>query len=128
MAFDKIKEGFDELPDQMQDVVTAYAEYYKLLMFRFVARSTSIFLKAFVIGVLLVLFSFFLFTAVAFALGNALGSIALGFVGVSVVFFLILYGVYFFRKTLIEQPLLAKLSEFYFDQEQYAKREESYEK
>lgn len=117
MAFDKIKEHAQSIPKQIEDVCDSNIEYYKLSLFRFIAKSANIFLKAFALGALLLLLLFFLFFAVAFALGDMLNSIALGFISVSAVFGILTIVVYVFRKTLIERPLLLKLSEFYFNQE-----------
>ena len=114
MAIYSIKETFVEVPTKANSALNSHVAYYKLILFRFIAK-TSYGLIIFLISAfasLLVLL--FLSLAVAYFIGEALNSNGLGFSIVGAFYILLSLVVLLFRKKLIEKSLLKKLSEIYF--------------
>ena len=109
-----IKENFEEIPAKTGEMLEANVQYYKLFVFRFIAKSAYGLMNIFVVGMTCLLVLFFLSFALAFAIGSWLNSIALGFLSVGFSYFLVTCIAFLFRKKLIEKPLLNKLSEAYF--------------
>ena len=105
MALQQLKETAQTLPDEVQSTLNSHSEYYKLYIFRIIANSTMGFV---------IIIAFFLACASAFALGEWLGSMALGFLIMGSVFLIILFVIYKWRKSFIHKPILGKLSEIYF--------------
>ncbi|MDO4228932.1 MAG: hypothetical protein Q4C98_03895 [Capnocytophaga sp.] len=114
MLKNSIKETFDEISSKAEDTFDANVTYYKLFVFRFIAKSSYGLINIFVFGLACLLVLFFLSFATAFAIGSWLSSIALGFVCIGVFYILLACIVFIFRKKLIEKPLLNRLSEAYF--------------
>ena len=114
MSFHSIKESFEEVPTKATDALDAQVAYYKLFLFRFIAQSSTGLITFFIVAFASLLVLFFLSFAIAYAVGEALGSNALGFAIVGAFYILIAIMVLAFRKKLIERPLLEKLSEIYF--------------
>ena len=102
------------LPDEVQSTLNSYSEYYKLYIFRIIAKSTMGFVSLFVMALFLLIIAFFLACASAFAIGEWLDSTALGFAIMGLIFVLALLIIYKNRKGLIQKPILSKLSEIYF--------------
>lgn len=109
-----IKETFEEFPAKAGETFEANMQYYKLFVFRFIAKTAYGLLNIFILGMTCLLILFFLSFALAFAIGSWFGSIALGFLSIGVFCFLVVGVAFLFRKKLIEKPLLTKLSEAYF--------------
>ena len=107
MALQQLKETAQTLPDEVQSTLNSHSEYYKLYIFRIIAKSTMGFVSLFVVALFVLIIAFFLACASAFALGEWLGSMALGFL-------IILFVIYKWRKSFIHKPILGKLSEIYF--------------
>lgn len=114
MAIYSIKETFVEVPTKANSAFNSQFAYYKLVLFRFIAKSSYGLITFFVYAFASLLILFFLSLAGAYAIGEALGSNGLGFAIVGAFYILIAIMVLAFRKKLIERPLLEKLSEIYF--------------
>lgn len=114
MAIYSIKETFVEVPTKANSAFNSQFAYYKLVVFRFIAKSSYGLITFFVYAFASLLILFFLSLAGAYAIGEALGSNGLGFAIVGAFYILIAIIVLAFRKKLIERPLLEKLSEIYF--------------
>ena len=114
MAIYSIKETFVEVPTKANSAFNSQFAYYKLVLFRFIAKSSYGLITFFVCAFASLLILFFLSLATAYAIGEALGSNGLGFAIVGAFYILIAIIVLAFRKKLIERPLLEKLSEIYF--------------
>ena len=114
MAIHSIKETFVEVPTKANSAFNSQFAYYKLVLFRFIAKSSYGLITFFVYAFASLLILFFLSLAGAYAIGEALGSNGLGFAIVGAFYILIAIIVLAFRKKLIERPLLEKLSEIYF--------------
>ena len=114
MSIHSIKESFEEVPTQANSALDSQIAYYKLFIFRFIGKSSYALITFFIVAFVSLLVLFFLSFAIAYAVGEALGSNALGFAIVGAFYILIAIIVLAFRKKLIERPLLEKLSEIYF--------------
>ena len=114
MSILSIKETFEEVPTKANSALDSQIAYYKLFIFRFIGKSSYALITFFIVAFVSLLVLFFLSFAIAYAVGEALGSNALGFAIVGAFYILIAVIVLAFRKKLIERPLLEKLSEIYF--------------
>ena len=117
MSIHSIKESFEEVPTKANSALNSQIAYYKLFIFRFISKSSYALVTFFIVAFASLLVLFFLSFAIAYAVGEALGSNALGFAIVGAFYILIAIIVLAFRKKLIEKPLLEKLSEIYFKAE-----------
>ena len=117
MSIHSIKESFEEVPTKANSALDSQIAYYKLFIFRFISKSSYALVTFFIVAFASLLVLFFLSFAIAYAVGEALGSNALGFAIVGAFYILIAVIVLAFRKKLIEKPLLEKLSEIYFKAE-----------
>lgn len=114
MSFHSLKESFEEVPTKATDALDAQVDYYKLFLFRFIAQSSTGLITFFIVAFACLLMLFFVSIAAAYAVGEAVDSIAWGFVIVGAFYIVVAAGAFFFRKVLIVKPLLRKLSEIYF--------------
>ncbi|EGD33132.1 MULTISPECIES: hypothetical protein [unclassified Capnocytophaga] len=114
MALSELKETAKNLPNEVESTIDSYTEYYKLYIFRIIAKSAAGLVSLFVVGLFALVIAFFLACASAFAIGQWLGSDALGFLIMGVIFLIGLLIIYRFRRFLIHKPILGKLSEIYF--------------
>ena len=114
MAIYSIKETFVEVPTKANTAFNSQFAYYKMIVFRFIAKSSYGLITFFVYAFACLLILFFLSLAGAYAIGEALGSNGLGFAIVGAFYILLSLVVLLFRKKLIERSLLQKLSEIYF--------------
>lgn len=114
MSVLSIKETFEEIPTKVNSALNSQVAYYKLFLFRFIAKSSYGLITFFVVAFASLLVLFFLSLAGAYAIGEALGSNGLGFTIVGIFYILVAVVALVLRKRLIEKPLLEKLSEIYF--------------
>ena len=114
MAIYSIKETFVEVPTKANTAFNSQFAYYKMIVFRFIAKSSYGLITFFVYAFACLLILFFLSLAAAYAIGEALGSNGLGFAIVGAFYILLSLVALLFRKKLIERSLLQKLSEIYF--------------
>jgi hypothetical protein len=117
MSVLSIKETFEEIPTKANSALNSQVAYYKLFLFRFIAKSSYGLITFFVVAFASLLVLFFLSLAGAYAIGEALGSNGLGFAIVGIFYILVAVVALVLRKRLIEKPLLEKLSEIYFKAE-----------
>ena len=117
MSVLSIKETFEEIPTKANSALNSQVAYYKLFLFRFIAKSSYGLITFFVVAFASLLVLFFLSLAGAYAIGEALGSNGLGFAIVGIFHILVAVVALVLRKRLIEKPLLEKLSEIYFKAE-----------
>ena len=117
MSVLSIKETFEEIPTKANSALNSQVAYYKLFLFRFIAKSSYGLITFFVVAFASLLVLFFLSLAGAYAIGEALGSNGLGFAIVGIFYILVAVVALVLRKRLIEKPLLGKLSEIYFKAE-----------
>jgi len=117
MSVLSIKETFEEIPTKANSALNSQVAYYKLFLFRFIAKSSYGLITFFVVAFASLLVLFFLSLAGAYAIGEALGSNGVGFAIVGIFYILVAVVALVLRKRLIEKPLLEKLSEIYFKAE-----------
>lgn len=90
-------------------------ELFKLESAEKVAKSTSSIITLAVIGFLVSLVTIMLSITIGFAIGEMLGSYALGFLIITGIYTLIALVVYFFKRQLVTNPVLAAVLESFFD-------------
>ena len=117
MSIHSIKESFDEVPTKANAALNSQWAYYKLFLFRFIAKSSYGLITFLIVAFASLLVLFFLSLALAYALGEILKSNALGFALVGAFYILVLIFALIWSKKIIEKPLLHKLSEIYFNED-----------
>ena len=83
MSFHSIKESFEEVPTKATDALDAQVAYYKLFLFRFIAQSSTGLITFFIVAFACLLMLFFISIAAAYAVGEAVDSIAWDFLSSS---------------------------------------------
>lgn len=114
MAFNEIKDNVDDLKSETKAYVDKNVEYYKLLGFKIVAKTTTMFVSY---TLVLLIFAFVLLfgsIAAGFAIGTSIGSTSLGFLIVAGAYLLIGIIVLLLKDKLIEKQILKSFSEMFF--------------
>ncbi len=114
--FSKLKESIHEMQNQTHELIDSNLAYYKLWVFRVITKSSSALFKILLIGVLLVIVFVFFSIAAAIAIGYALDNFALGFLIMGGFYLLVSLLIYVFRNK-IERPIIEKLSEIFYNEE-----------
>ena len=114
MAFEKIKENTDELQDRAKEYIDANIAYYKLYGFKIAMKSTTLMLKLFLLGIMLVIVTLFFFFFLALAIGYALDNFAYGFLIVGGIYFVLAILVYYVQDKIVEGPILRTFSKMLF--------------
>jgi uncharacterized membrane protein YagU involved in acid resistance len=115
MAFEELKENTKDIQDQAHAYLESNVAYYKLRAFKVAMKSTTMTLKFILIFLIFLFFLLFISIAGAFAIGEALGSYTFGFLIVGGVYFLLMVILFLFKDKIIEQPILEKFSEIFFN-------------
>jgi len=114
MAFNEIKDDVNDLKSETKAYIDKNVEYYKLLGFKIVAKTTTMFVSY---TLTLLAFAFVLLfgsIAAGFAIGSSIGSTALGFLIVAGAYFLIAIFILLLKDKLIESRILKVFSEMFF--------------
>ena len=90
-------------------------DLFKLESAEKLAKATSSIITLAVIGGLATLVIIMLSIAIGFAIGEALGSYALGFLVITGIYALIAVLVYLFKRRLVTNPVLSAVIESFFD-------------
>ena len=114
MAFEKIKENTDELQDRTKEFVDANIAYYKLYGFKIAMKSTTLMLKLFLLGMMLVIVTLFFSIALALAIGYGLNNFAYGFLIVGAIYLVLAILVYYVQDKIVEGPILRTFSKMLF--------------
>src|SRR5690606_35930996 len=101
--FGKLKENIQDIREVMKGLLESNIAYYKLWLFKVMTKSFSALLKVLLIGVFLVVALTFFSVAAAIAVGEALDSMAYGFLIVGGFYFLLCAIVYVCRRS-VEKP------------------------
>jgi hypothetical protein len=115
MAFQEIKENSEDLLEQAKTFLETNVSYYKLWLFKATMKSTTMLLKLFLLGVMLVMVTFFLSIAAALAIGYGLGNFVYGFLIVGGIYLILSIIIYKIQDKIVEGPILKKFSEFFFN-------------
>lgn len=114
MAFSEIKDNVDDLKSESKAYIDKNLEYYKLLGFKIVAKTTTMFVSY---TIVLLIFAFVLLfgsIAAGFAIGSAIGSTSLGFLIVAGAYLLIGIIIFLLKDRLIEKQILKTFSDLFF--------------
>lgn len=114
MAFEEVKENFEDLKDQAKTLYDANVRYYKLLGFKIAMKAGAKIAKLIMFLFLLLFVVLFLSLSLAFGIGYALDNFAYGFLIVGVLYLIVLWIVYANRNNIIEAKLLSKYSKKFF--------------
>lgn len=114
MAFEELKERAAEAEAGAKSYVQLSAEYYELKAFKIGMRGILYLTKGVVFSLLASLTLVFLSVAGALALGEALDSLTLGFLGIGLVYMLLLILAYVFRNRL-NSPMIKQFSTFLYE-------------
>lgn len=116
MAFEELKESTQKIQEETKAYVESTVQYYKLWGFQFIMKSTRTIVKLILIGFFLMIAFLFGSIAAALAIGNALDSMALGFLIVAGAYFILVLLILFLRLRFIERPILRTFSKLFFSE------------
>ncbi len=112
--FESINNTSDKAVDIGEKYLKDTQEYYRLKIFQQLTVTVSMIAKVLVIGGLLFIGLIFLAVAAALAIGELVGNTALGYVIVSVAFFIIGLIVYL-KRSFINHKIISKFSPKFFN-------------
>jgi hypothetical protein len=114
MAFEELKEKAAEAEAGAKAYVQLSAEYYELKAFKIGMQGILYLIKGVVISLLASLTLVFLSMAAAFALGEALESVTVGFLLVGLIYLILLVLAYLLRNRL-NKPIIKQFSTFFYE-------------
>lgn len=112
---EELKNNFSEMQAESKAFFEANVNYFQLLGFKISAKAFGLLLKISAITLMSALGLLFLSISLAFLIGQKLENNSLGFLIVAGIYFVMVGVVYVFRKSLIELPILKKLSGIFFN-------------
>ncbi len=115
MPFEKLSENAEDIQKQTQAYIENSLAYYKLWGFKVAMRSTTMMLKFSLFAIALLMVLLFCSVAGAFAIGNALGSYALGFLIIAGIYLVVAGLLFLVKDKIVEGPILEKFSEIFFN-------------
>jgi ABC-type multidrug transport system fused ATPase/permease subunit len=115
MAFEELKENTEDIQEQVKAYIDKNVAYYKLWGFKVVMKSTTAIMELILISFFFLFFVLFISLAGAFAISEALGSYTFGFLIIGSFYLLLIAAAVLFKNKLIEQPVLKKFSDIYFN-------------
>ncbi len=115
MAFDDLKEHSENIQEQAQEYIEKNLSYYKLVAFKMAMKSTTMIFKFTLILLCFCMVLLFCSIALAFAIGNCLGSFAYGFLCVGGIYLVFTALLFLVRDKIVEGPILEKFSEIFFN-------------
>ncbi|AWG24542.1 competence protein [Flavobacterium kingsejongi] len=113
MGFEKIKESAGDLHEQAKEFIDVNVEYYKLWSFKILMKSTTMMLKMFLLGIMLLIVTIFFSIALALAIGYALDNFAWGFFIVGAIYLIVSIVIYKVQDKIVEGPILEKFSKIF---------------
>lgn len=119
MAFFNLTSHIDELNDNIRAYIKSMLEYYRLRVFKKAVQGSSLLIKLLIIGSIFLLFLGFLSIGVAIWIGNALGALSTGFFIIAGVYLIVFFIFLIFRKKLIDNPILRRVSKLIFSEDQF---------
>ncbi|MFA9192437.1 phage holin family protein [Flavobacterium sp. FZUC8N2.13] len=115
MAFDDLKEHSENIQEHTKDYIEKNLSYYKLVAFKMAMKSTTMVFKFTLILLCFGMVLLFLSVALAFGIGNYLGSYTYGFLSVGLIYLLITGLLFLVKDKIVEGPILEKFSEIFFN-------------
>ncbi len=115
MAFEELKESTQQIQEETKAYVESTVQYYKLWGFQIVMKSTRMIVRFFLLGFFLMIALLFGSIAAALAIGNAIDSIALGFLIIAGAYFVVIILICFLRLKFVERQFLRGFSKLFFD-------------
>lgn len=115
MAFDDLKEHSENIHEHAKDYIEKNLSFYKLLAFKMAMKSTTLIFKFTLILLCFCMVLLFCSVALAFAIGNYLGSFTYGFLSVGLIYLLITGLLFLVKDKIVEGPILEKFSEIFFN-------------
>lgn len=115
MAFEELKESTGKIQEETKAYVESTVQYYKLWGFNIVMKSARMIVRFILLGFFLMIAFLFGSIAAALAIGDALDSLALGFLIVAGAYFVLILLLYFLRLRFIERQILRKFSKLFFN-------------
>ncbi|MEX1191455.1 MAG: competence protein [Brumimicrobium sp.] len=114
MAFSELRDNVDDLQQDTKAYIDKNIEYYKLLGFKIVAKTTIMFVKY---SLILLSFAFVLLfgsIAAGFAIGSVLENTALGFLIIAGAYLVIGLIFLLLNYKAVEKPILKRFSDMFF--------------
>ena len=115
MAFNELKENIEDIQESTKAYIDSSVAYYKLWGFKVAMKSTTLIIKFVVIALFLLIFLLFVSIAGSLALGEFLGSTAIGFLIVAGIYLILAILLFFVREKIVEGPILERFSEIFFN-------------
>lgn len=112
---DDIKNNVDELNDHIHNYTKSTFEYYRMDFFKKSMKTTVSFSRVLLLGIIVVLFLFFLSFGLALLLGEILGNTSYGFFIMAGLFLVLLALVAVYGKKMIERKVLRSGSKIFFN-------------
>lgn len=116
MAFEDLKEHTEDIQEQTKEYIEKNLSFYKLLAFKMAMKSTTLIFKFTLILLCVCMVLLFCSIALAFAIGSYIGSYALGFLGVGIIYLLFTGLLFLVKDKIVEGPILEKFSEIFFNE------------
>lgn len=116
MAFENLKEHSENIQDHTKEFIEKNIEYYKLSIFKMVMKSTTMIFKFTLILICVCMLLLFCSIALALTIGSYIGSYALGFLCVGLLYFVVTGLLLLVKDKIIEGPILEKFSEIFFNE------------
>lgn len=115
MAFEELKEHTENIQDQAKAYLESSLAYYKLWGFKVAMKSTTMIFKFTLIFLCFAMVLLFCSLAAAFAIGQALGNYAFGFLIVGGFYLLAAVFLFLIKEKFVEGAILEKFSEIFFN-------------
>ncbi|MTG96542.1 MULTISPECIES: hypothetical protein [Myroides] len=115
MAFDEVKSEMTNIKENSEEFIKSTLDYYRLWGFKVSVKAGSIFMTLILVSLFSTLALLFISLFAAYAIGEAFNSTSTGFLIVGSFYILVSIIAYSFRKSLVERPLIKKLSEILFN-------------
>lgn len=116
MAFEEVKEDFNDLKNYTKNYIDSNIKYYKLWGLKVSSEAMTYILIRFIIGFFAMISFIFLSFAAAFAIGIALKNNSLGFLIVGVFYILVIGVIIYFRNDIITKPIIKKFSTIFYSE------------
>ncbi len=116
MAYQDLKDDIDQLQKNAKNYVKAAGNYYRLVIFKILTKSASLFVKFALLAICLMMFILFSSIALSFYLGKVFDNYCYGFLTVSGIYLVIALILSMVKISIIEGGVLRKFSEIFFNE------------